>query len=208
MKTHAVPAKRLGLSVISLIAASFLSCLAIDAAETKPPSPTPAPAAVKATATGPTYASFDTFRIIDDRNIFDPNRISRTARNNEDPPRGDMLTFVGTMQYEKGFFAFFDGSNASFRKAIHETEPIAQYTVTHIAADSVDLMRDGQPITLRIGQQLRRPIGGDWALAGADFARSEAGPAPPGTPTEPPPPPPAASDTLKRLMEQRQKQLK
>jgi hypothetical protein len=163
--------------------------------------------------TGPTaspkYATFDTFRIIDERNIFDPNRIGRTIRSTNDQPRGDTITLVGTMQYEKGLFAFFDGSNPSFQKALHEKEVIDQYTVTHIASDRVDLTRDGQPITLKIGQQLRRPVGGDWTVVGAEIARSEANVASSATEAAKAPAIPAdASETLKRLMEQRQKQLK
>lgn len=194
--------------VVFLVLVALLVSRAIGAPDTKPPSPTPTSTPVKATGTGPIYASFDTFRIIDERNIFDPNRVGQVARSANDQPRGDTITLVGTMHYEKGLFAFFDGSNASFQKALHETETIAQYTVTHIANDGVELMRDGQRLSLKIGQQLQRPVGGDWSVMALDTTRNEIASTSNSDVTTPSIIPPDAPDTLKRLMEQRQKQLR
>jgi hypothetical protein len=154
-----------------------------------------------------TSISFESFRIIGDRNIFDP---SRTGRNLVDTaerlPSVDLFTLVGTMQYEKGVFAFFDGSSAPFRKALHEGERIADYTIRHIASDGVDLARGGQPLHLNIGQQMRRPAGGEWTAASADSVREESPSAPTAnvTPASLPIP---ESDVLQRLLKQRQKQM-
>ena len=169
--------------------------------------PVALPTQLRPATTGPA-ASFDAFRIIEERNIFDPNRIGRTARGTENQPaRDDVISLVGTMHYEKGLFAFFDGSAAGFQKSLHEGETIAQYTVTHIGNDGVELTRDGQKFSLTIGQQLRRPVGGDWKVVALDTVHREAetAPAPDAAPS--PAIPAGASDTLKRLMEQRQKQL-
>ena len=43
------------------------------------------------------------------------------------------------MQYEKGLFAFFDSPDAGYRKALHDGDAIAQFTVTRITADGVEL---------------------------------------------------------------------
>src|SRR5690348_9065903 len=49
---------------------------------------------------------FSAFRLVVDRNIFDPNRAPR--RGPTAPVRTvDAFTLVGTMSYEKGIFAFF-----------------------------------------------------------------------------------------------------
>src|SRR5437016_4611968 len=57
---------------------------------------------------------FNSFRIITQRNIFDPNRsgIGRPfTRHNPSSNRTiDAFALVGTMSYEKGKFAFFDGA--------------------------------------------------------------------------------------------------
>ncbi len=157
-------------------------------------------------------ASYDTFRLIGDRNIFNPNRVGRTRNSDVPQPRVDTISFVGTMNYEKGLFAFFDGSDANYRKALQEGGTIAQYTVTRIQPNSVELMRDKKPLTLQVADQLRRPDGGDWGVVVGSVVRSEASAAEAAAATDPSVPvitiPSDASDTLKRLMEQRQKQLK
>jgi hypothetical protein len=171
----------------------------------------PAAAPVSASAkTVPAAAngSFDSFRLIGDRNIFDPNRRSRSARSaSSEPlaPTGDTIAFVGTMDYDQGVFAFFDSSDARYRKVLPEGGALAEFVVKHVEARRVDLTRDGKVTTLQITQQLHRPDGGDWTVAGASPApavsAASEGDAAPAIPAD-------ASDILKRLMEQRQKQLK
>lgn len=161
-----------------------------------------------ATPTGPT---FDTYRLIGDRNIFNPNRVSR-SRSSETPlPRTEVISFVGTMQYEKGLFAFFDSPDTAYRKALNEGGALGKFTVKGITADSVELERESQPIALKMGQQLRRPEGGEWSVIGAEIVRSEAraaeAAANPG-PGSPIAIPADASEALRRLMEKRQQQLK
>jgi hypothetical protein len=161
--------------------------------------PTP-PAASSITPQG----SFDSFRLISDRNIFDPNRYSRSARAAAPAePTGDTIAFVGTMDYDKGLFAFFDSPDARYRKVLPEGGMVGDFAVKHIAATSVDLTRGDKMITLQITQQLRRPDGGDWSVISPNPA-----PAAATTDSGAPPIPPGASDILKRLMEQRQQQLK
>jgi hypothetical protein len=158
------------------------------------------PAATAAAGTGST-ASFSDFRFIGDWNIFDPNRV---RRNTDDAPPAvvDTISLVGTMQYEKGLFAFFESPDSNYRKALHVGDAIAQFTVTRIMPDGVELTRDSKQISLAIGRQLRRPAGGEWTVAASP--QVDQGPAA----STPPPIPAGASDTLKRMMEQRQKQLR
>jgi hypothetical protein len=177
--------------IIVLAAAILLGrSLAADANSLAPP-PAAAPAA----------ASFAAFRLIGDWNIFDPNRVGR--KNSEPPPpAGDTISLVGTMQYEKGLFAFFDSPDSSYRKALRVGDAIAQFTVTRILADGVELTRDSKRLSLTIGQQLHRPEGGQWTVTAAP--RVDRAPAANNAPAIPA----DASDVLRRLMEQRQKQLK
>jgi hypothetical protein len=158
------------------------------------------PATAAASGTGIT-TSFDAFRSIGERNIFDPNRV---GRNEDEPPPQpvETISLVGTMRYSKGLFAFFDSPDSNYRKALHEGNTIAQFTVKRITPDGVELTRDSQQVSLTIGQQLRRLAGEDWAVSGA--TRADLAPASSAAPTIPV----DASDTLRRLMEQRQKQLR
>jgi hypothetical protein len=153
--------------------------------------------------------NFDAFRLIGERNIFNPNRTGRRERTGGDQaPRVDTISLVGTMDSDRGLFAFFEGSETAFRKALQAGESVEQFKVSRISTDSVDLDRNGTTYSVKVGQQFRRPEGADWALAAADLIRRETAPARPADSAALPAIPTDASDTLKRLMEQRQKQLK
>ena len=171
------------------------------------PAATPASAVAKASPTA-ANGSFDSFRLIGDRNIFDPNRRSRARSASNEPavPTGDIIAFVGTMDYDQGIFAFFDSSDARYRKVLPEGGKLAEFVVKHVEARRVDLTRDGKVTTLDITQQLHRPPeGGDWTVTGASPIPTVSTAV---DTTAAPVIPADASDILKRLMEQRQKQLK
>jgi hypothetical protein len=158
-------------------------------------------------------ASFDTFRLVSDRNIFNPNRTGRRDRPNEEqPPRLDVITVVGTMESDRGLRAFFDGSESSFRRAVRVGESVDNFKVTKISPNVVDLERDGKNLSVSVGQQLRRPEGADWELVGEDVLRREAQTRATaearGDPSVPPPIPAGASDIEKRMRERRQKDFK
>jgi hypothetical protein len=173
--------------------------------------PTTSKTAERAKPVVPAGPTFETYRLIGDRNIFNPNRIGRSRASEAPAPRNDVISFVGTMQYEKGLFAFFDSPDASYRKALNEGGTLGKFTVKGITADSVELERDAKPLTLRMGQQLRRPEGGEWSVVGAEIVRSEARAAEAAANPGPGAPiaiPADASDALRRLMEKRQQQLK
>lgn len=160
-------------------------------------------------------AQFDAFRLIIERNIFNPNRIGRTRPEDEvRPPRVDVIALVGTMQSEKGTVAFFDSPDPTFRKTLSEGQSVGGFKVERIAPDGVDLSGGPKPVSLKVAQELRRPEGGEWSVRATEPPRSPSGTPLPresvaaAQPATPPPIPPDASDALRRLMEQRQKQLK
>ncbi len=178
------------------------------------PTPKPSSAAKSSErpkAVAPAGPTFETYRLIGDRNIFNPNRVGRSRSADTPAPRTEVISFVGTMQYEKGLFAFFDSPDAAYRKALNEGGALGKFTVKSITADSVELERDAKPLTLKMGQQLRRPDGGEWSVVGAEIVRSEARAAEAAANPGPGAPiaiPADASDALRRLMEKRQQQLK
>ena len=81
------------------------------------------------------------------------------------PKNVDSLTLVGTMSYEKGTFAFFDGTSSDYKKALKLTDAIAGYRVTNIAPNSVKLASGTNELELSVGAQLRREEDGPWLLA-------------------------------------------
>ena len=112
---------------------------------------------------------YQSFKIITDRNIFDPNRSSRSSRTRTEGPRParvESFALVGTMSYENGTYAFFDGTGSSYRKAVKTGDTIAGHKVAEISADRVKLEVNGQQIELNVGVQMRKQDEGDWQVAG------------------------------------------
>jgi hypothetical protein len=150
-----------------------------------------------------------------DRNIFDPNRYPHRpgeARVAAKPKSVDSLTLVGTMSYEKGTFAFFDGTSSDYKKALKLTDSIAGYKITNIAPDSVKLVSGTNELALSVGAQLRREEDGPWLLASRSTSYASA---PSSTSTNTAATTAsgsdaasggAESDILKRLMQKREKE--
>lgn len=200
----------------SLLSCAVIAVGTLTAADTKAPA-TPGPAVAgpvihPVPAAAPVAANYDSFRLILDRNIFSSSRYTRRERSNEEPePRVDTITLVGTLDYEKGTFAIFDGSESAYRKSGRIGDSVGPFKITDISGTGVELERDGHPVSVQLAQQLRRPEGADWSLIGAEAVRAEATAKAAEAATSPeaaPVIPAGASDTLRRLMEQRQKQLK
>ena len=167
------------------------------------------------------YAAFS--RFITERNIFDPNRqphytstrprTRTTARTHS--PSAPAFTFVGTMSYEKGLFAFFSGNNADLKKVLPVTEKIAGYTVAEIAPGRVTLESadQKQKLELKVGDVMREE-NGKWRLSGsgevpagdstsaAETGSSSGGENPAAATSSASEP----NDVLKRLMEKREKE--
>jgi len=170
---------------------------------------------------GPTaYSAFS--RFITERNIFDPNRYAhnsmRSHRATRSTPSTPTFTLVGTMSYEKGMFAFFDGNNADLRKVLYssDTNGIAGYTVAEITLTGVKLESTDkkQTVQMKIGEMMRQE-GNEWQPAGrgelAANAVENAAPADEGSSSDAGAAPASASepnDTLKKLMQQREQELK
>jgi hypothetical protein len=152
------------------------------------------------------------FRVIVDGNIFDPNRTSRrpgATRARVAPRSVDSLTLVGIMTYEKGTFAFFDGTSSDYKRALKLTDSIAGYKVTNITPNSVKLASGTNELDLSVGAQLRREEDGPWLLSSqsASYAAAPASASTNPTATGSDAASGGAeSDVLKRLMQRREKE--
>jgi hypothetical protein len=132
------------------------------------------------TNNGSATLDYAAFKLIVDRNIFDPNRIKRRGSDPGTPPKSfDALTLRGTMSYWKGTFAFFDGTSSEYKegKALKLTDTIAGYKVADISPNSVKLASGTNQLDLSVGAQLRREEDGPWTAGQpirttyADYAR-------------------------------------
>lgn len=159
---------------------------------------------VSATNGAPSSLDYAAFRLVADRNIFDPNRAPRTSRPTSGPPKtNEAFTLVGTMSYEKGDFAFFDGTSSDYKKAVKTNDTIAGYKVESIAADSVKLARNTNVLELAVGAQLRRQDDGTWARSATSAVYAAA---PSGTTTSSSTTSAADNDVLKKMMMRRDKE--
>lgn len=163
----------------------------------------------------PARPDYSYFKLIGDRNIFDPNRYPRQGRSSRRESRGpeaDAFSLVGTMSYEKGTFAFFDGTSSEYRKALQLDEAIAGYKVTEITPNAVKLQAADKRIEMKVGTQMRKESEGGWQLIGQ--AELPASSAQETTSDEPSSGNTGSSssaepnDVLKKLMQQREQELK
>jgi len=148
------------------------------------------------------------FNIISERNIFNSLRTKHSARGNSDeqkPVSVSTITLVGTMTYDKGPYAFFDGSASEYRQVLQPGQTIAGYTIAEISADAVKLTAGTNSLEFRVGMQLRKEEEGPWKLDPGRFGQ---------TTTNPSASPAASSSSddndsvIKRLMQQREQELK
>ena len=113
---------------------------------------------------------FDSFRMITERNIFDPNRSpqGRPRSRHQGSSRragAEFFCLVGTLISERGAFAFFDGSSSQYRAVLEASNNIAGYTIARIAPNQVSLeTTNGDAVQLPVGMQMSKHPDG-WILA-------------------------------------------
>jgi len=177
--------------------------------------PDPGSAAVSFSQTA-TNASgrpaFSTFKIVADRNIFDPTRHAGYKPGPQPIVRkSDIFAYKGTLSYEKGSFAIFDGSSAEYQKALKVSDTIAGYQLLSVSRNSVKLASGTNEVELRIGMQMSRQEQGPWTPSEAAESYASVTPASPAASPDPSNKPPGndpalsgpAADILKKLMQRR-----
>lgn len=108
------------------------------------------------------------FRLISERNIFNANRSGgRVVLATSRPRRIESFKLVGTMAYEKGAFAFFEGSSSELTKVVKADGVIAGHKLVDILTDAVKLEADGKILEVPIGSAMRREDEGTWRLGEA-----------------------------------------
>lgn len=157
-------------------AALLLAALSVAAQTSRTNTPAP-PAPAKTTSSKSTAkpappaptGTFEDFKGIPDRNIFNTRRL--VGRSSAEPapvvaPRRERViesfSLLGTMQYEKGRLAFFEGSSPSHKKSVQVDEAIAGCKITAIEPSAITLEANGKPLELRVGFMLRREDDGAW----------------------------------------------
>lgn len=166
----------------------------------------------------PSVPRIETFKIIYERNMFNAHRIGFTPRISREgrEANGDMVVLVGTLIEQKKALAFFDSADPRFRRVMKEgTRLPSGHILKTVEADGVILFKDNASAKVQVTQRLHRMDNGEWEILQPETGSAmPSGTAAPVDPSKPaamgamPVIPPNASDALRRLMEQRQKQLK
>ena len=119
----------------------------------------------------PTKLTYDSFRTIGDRNIFNPNRYSRgssrtNSRTSSTPAsRVESFSLVGIMAYDRGWFAFFDGTKSDYKHALQTDGVIGEYKLVLVTPDAVKIAAGTNSFDLKVGMQMRREDEGEWFLS-------------------------------------------
>jgi hypothetical protein len=114
----------------------------------------------------------------------------------------------------QGMLAFFDGNDPDYRKVIAPGGNIAGYKVVEITLRGVQLASTNKPVVMTVGAQMRQAAKGEWQLAGAgELPAATAGNEAAATDETPAAVPDSGSanepnDVLKKLMQQREQELK
>jgi hypothetical protein len=119
----------------------------------------------------PGAISYSAFKPIAERNIFDQNRSVRAPRPvAAKTPRAESFGLTGTLDSEKGPYAFFDGTSSAYRKVLKPEGTIAGYKVTAIEPNVVTLEDGDKKLELRVGTQLTREGEDEWKVAATSVA--------------------------------------
>jgi hypothetical protein len=169
--------------------------------------------------------SFDDYKLIVERNIFDPNR--REVRKNEPDPASvlpqnvpaETVSLVGTLVHrtnkESERVAFFIGSAPGNTLSAKIGDTVAEMKVQSVQMDNVILKSGKTTFEIPVGKGLRRNPGESWKLDENAYVPDAAATMPQpqnqvtrtDTPTESSPPSGSANDVLRRMMERRKQEM-
>lgn len=170
--------------------------------------------------------SFDRFRLVVDRNIFNSERRKPLPPGREPPPRverprTETISLNGTISYSGKAFAFVSSSESQYRGVFSPGDTLAGWNLAAVDTRGVRLEGDGGTLDLPVGKSLRREGTEPWEVAegvtsrGSGSSRYERDPTPDGpTPTTATVASPAGdsgggggmSEILRRMMERRRQE--
>ncbi len=201
-----------------LAAAGAVGLLSFDATAQSPQQRQGSERRSQSTATQTATAQgYDTFRTLQTRNIFDPDRRPMvppaTPQATQPASSADYVALTGVMVTSEKSLAFFSGSRSEYSKVVAVNADIAGAKLMKITPANIEVERDGKRISVNVGQTV--PLNASAQPGAAPIAATTAATLPESSPssaaTNAPSstaPPANASEVLRRMMERRQQQLK
>ena len=114
---------------------------------------------------GNSFPSLASFKLIQERNIFDPERRKPREMRRErpvEPPREESFTLLGTMSYGERILAFFEGTQRDWSGAVELGKEVAGHTLKEVGFDNVLLELKGESIALQVGAGRSKRGDADW----------------------------------------------
>ena len=114
---------------------------------------------------GVSYPSLVSFKLIQERNIFDPDRRRPREMRRETPvapPREESFTLLGTMSYGERILAFFEGTQRDWSGAVELGKEVAGHTLKEVEFDHILLELEGEILSLQVGAGRSKRGDGDW----------------------------------------------
>ena len=114
---------------------------------------------------GVSYPSLASFKLIQERNIFDPDRRRPREMRREmpvEPPREESFTLLGTMSYGDRTLAFFGATQRDWSGAVGLGKEVAGHTLKEVEFDHILLELEGETVSLQVGAGRSKRGDGDW----------------------------------------------
>ena len=114
---------------------------------------------------GVSYPSLASFKLVQERNIFDPDRRRPREMLRErpvDPPREESFTLLGTMSYGERTLAFFEATQRDWSGAVGLGKEVAGHTLKEVEFDHVLLELEGEILSLQVGAGRSKRGDADW----------------------------------------------
>ena len=127
---------------------------------------------------GVSYPSLVSFKLIQERNIFDPDRRRPREMRRETPvapPREESFTLLGTMSYGERIMAFFEGTQRDWSGAVELGNEVAGHTLKEVGFDNVLLELKGEFLALQVGAGRSKRGDADWETQDRDSWKGSSG---------------------------------
>ena len=127
---------------------------------------------------GVSYPSLASFKLIQERNIFDPDRRRPREMRRETPvapPREESFTLLGTMSYGERILAFFEGTQRDWSGAVELGNQVAGHTLKEVGFDNVLLELKGEILALQVGAGRSKRGDADWETQDRDSWKGSSG---------------------------------
>ena len=127
---------------------------------------------------GDSFTSLASFKLIQERNIFDPERRRPREIRRErpvEPPREESFTLLGTMSYGERIMAFFEGTQRDWSGAVELGNEVAGHTLKEVGFDNVLLELKGEILALQVGAGRSKRGDADWETQDRDSWKGSSG---------------------------------